>query len=117
MKKKILVVGGTGFIGFHICKYFLKKMVSIKYFSISTKKIRKLDKIRYFYANISKIDSLKFLNNLNFDFVINCGGYVDHSSKQNNINNHFYGCRNLYKIFKKKKLINSFKLVAPQNMD
>ena len=25
MKKKILVVGGTGFIGFHICKYFLKK--------------------------------------------------------------------------------------------
>lgn len=36
--KKILVIGGTGFIGFHICKYFLKKKWSVSSISLSPPK-------------------------------------------------------------------------------
>ena len=47
MSKKILLAGGTGFIGYHLAKKFLK--LKWKVTSVSTKKpkkIRKLKKIR-----------------------------------------------------------------------
>ena len=41
MKKKILIVGGTGFIGYHLIKLLKKKKFEIT--SISTKKPKKLE--------------------------------------------------------------------------
>ena len=40
MKKNILIIGGTGFIGFHISKLLKKKN---KVFSVSKKKPKKND--------------------------------------------------------------------------
>ena len=41
MKKKILIIGGTGFLGFHLCKYFLRKKMMVSSVSISKPKKKK----------------------------------------------------------------------------
>lgn len=58
--KKILIVGGTGFIGYHFAKKCLKKNLLV--FSISyskPKKIRFLKKVKYICVDISKKFKLK----------------------------------------------------------
>ena len=55
MKKKILIVGGTGFIGYALSK----KCITLRYnvFSLSSKKVksfRKLDKVTYLCCDISQ---------------------------------------------------------------
>lgn len=104
---KILVVGGTGFVGFHLCKFFLKKKGYIIYSITKNKpKIkRKLKKVKYLYGDISNYQKILFLKKIDFDFVINCGGYVNHKDKNEIKKNHYLGCKNLYKIFSKTKLI------------
>ena len=46
----------------------------------------------------------KKLEKENFDYVINLGGYVDHSNKLKTLQSHYYGCKNLVDYFKKKIL-------------
>ena len=71
-KKNILIIGGTGFIGFHL----LKKTTKLGWnsFSISQnrpKKNRKVNKVKYIFLNISNLNKLKkiFLNN--YDYIVN----------------------------------------------
>ena len=55
MKKKILIVGGTGFIGYHLAKKSLKKGLLVT--SLSSKKpkqLRRLAKVKYILCDISK---------------------------------------------------------------
>lgn len=104
MDKKILVVGGTGFIGYHLIKFLKNKNFVIT--SVSTtkpKKIRKLDGIKYLYFDISNYKKFKLLEE-KFDYVVNLGGYVDHSNKKLTYKSHFIGCKNLIKFFEKKKI-------------
>ena len=37
-----------------------------------------------------------------FDYVVNLGGYVDHSNKKKTLKSHYEGCKNLTEIFLKK---------------
>lgn len=104
MNKKILVVGGTGFIGYHLIKFLKNKNFIIT--SVSTnkpKKIRKLDGINYLHFDISNYKKFKILEE-KFDYVVNFGGYVDHSNKKLTYKSHFIGCKNLAKFFEKKKI-------------
>jgi len=104
-KKNILIIGGTGFLGYHLCKYFIKLKYDVSSLSLSPpKKIRKLSKVKYFYEDVSKIKNISFLEKKSFNYVINCGGYVDHVNVKKTYNSHFYGCKNLYKVFFKKKI-------------
>ena len=104
-KEKILVIGGTGFIGFHIMKALLKldyKIVSVSLHE--PKKIRVLNKVNYITMDISKIKNFKKLDNHKFKYVINLGGYVDHINKSKVEKFHFIGVKNLFYYFEKKKL-------------
>ena len=103
--KKILIVGGTGFIGYHLAKKSLKK--GWKVTSISSKppkKIRYLSKVEYLFCDISNKASLRRKIKKNFKYVVNLGGHVDHSNKKKTFNSHYIGCKNLSSIFLKKKI-------------
>ena len=100
--KKILIVGGTGFIGYHLAKKSLKK--GWKVTSISTKqpkKIRYLRKVKYILCDITKKNKLKNRILESYDYVVNLGGHVDHSNKKKTFKSHYLGCKNLTKIFLK----------------
>jgi len=98
-----LIVGGTGFIGYHLARKSLRK--GWKVTSISSKKpkkIRYLPKVKYMLCDITKKKSLKKSIRKNFDYVVNLGGYVDHSNKKKTFDSHYTGCKNLAEIFIKK---------------
>ena len=104
-KNRILITGGTGFIGYHLAKKCIDLNWSVD--SISKKsppEKRKLKKVNYLKIDISKKKKIsKNLKN-NYDFVVNLAGYVDHSNKKKTINSHFNGCKNLADYFLTKKL-------------
>lgn len=105
IKNNILIVGGTGFIGYHLIKY-LKKKNCFNITSLSTKKpkqIRRINNVRYLNFDISKKKNFNFLDK-NFKYVVNLGGYVNHSDKKLTYNSHFIGCRNLVEFFQSKEI-------------
>ena len=103
LKNTILIVGGTGFIGYHLAKKTLKKGWQVT--SISSKppkKTRYLPKVKYILCDITKKKSLQRNIQKSFSYVVNLGGYVDHSNKKKTFESHYMGCKNLTEIFLKK---------------
>jgi nucleoside-diphosphate-sugar epimerase len=105
LSKKILITGGTGFIGYHLAK----KCVSLNWSvdSISTKSPlneKKLKKVKYLKIDISKKKDLKKKLSEDYDYVVNLAGYVDHSKKKKTLYSHYNGCKNISQIFLKKKI-------------
>ena len=103
-KIKILIVGGTGFIGRNLVKKCLKLKWEVNVFHL--KKIKKeniIKKVKYFRGNIALISDLKKIDK-NFNYVVNCGGYVDHKNKKEVNKFQNIGCKNLVSIFKKRKI-------------
>lgn len=105
MSKKILITGGTGFLGYHL----VKKCVSLgwRVTSLSTRKPipdKKIEKVNYLICDISKKKKLEKIVNSNYNYVINFAGYVNHSNKTKTIQSHYKGCKNLALIFLNKKI-------------
>ncbi len=104
--KTMLIIGGTGFIGYHLARIALKKGWSVTSISKNKpKKLRKIKKVKYIVCDITNKNKLKKKINKNYNFVINLGGYVDHVNKQKTYNSHYLGSKNLSEIFLRKKLI------------
>lgn len=100
IKKKILITGGTGFIGYHLAKRCLLLNWSVTSISNSKPpKKRKLKNVRYAICDITKKKDLKNIAKLNFDYVVNLAGHVDHSNKKKTLNSHYNGCKNLSYLF------------------
>ena len=101
LKNNILIVGGTGFIGYHLAKKSLKKGWKVTSISSSKpKKIRYLSKVKYLICDITNIKSLKNIKK-SFKYIVNLGGYVDHSNNRKTYRSHYLGCKNLTKVFLK----------------
>ena len=99
-KKKILITGGTGFIGYHLARACLKKGFVVK--SLSTKKPiknRKLKKVKYLICDISDKKKLNRLLDHDFNYIVNLAGYVDHTNKKKTRKSHYNGCKNLALFF------------------
>ena len=112
---KILIVGGTGFVGYHLAKKTLKKGWQV--YSISTRrppKIRQLAKVKYIICDITNKKKLKKKLNFHFDYVVNLGGYVNHSDYSKTIKSHYHGCKNLVDLFINKPP-NTFVQVGSSN--
>ena len=104
MKKKLLVIGGTGFLGSHVCREAIKK--NYRVISVSTKKTKfnLIKKVKYIKCDISNSTTIKRKLNFEVDYIINFGGYVDHSDKNKTYQSHFKGCKNLIDFYQKKKI-------------
>jgi len=105
--KNILVVGGTGFLGYHVCTKLIKGKYSV--LSISSKKPaanRRVKGVKYIIADIRKKNELKVLEKKKINFIINLAGYIDHSGNKNNLKTHFLGTKNLAEKFLKRKIKN-----------
>ncbi len=102
---KILIIGGTGFIGYHLAKKCLKK--NFKVTSLSKrppKKIRFLNKVKYIICDINDEKKLKKRITANFNYIVNLGGYVNHQNKRETYRSHYLGLKKLTEIFIQKKI-------------
>ena len=101
---KVLIPGGTGFIGYHLCLFFVKKGWKVHSVSKSKpKKNRKIKGVKYILCDVANKKKLKETLDIYYDYIINLSGYVDHSKNNSIIRTHFKGCKNLVNNFKKKK--------------
>tara|TARA_B110000305_G_C19385704_1_gene612101 strand:+ start:645 stop:1559 length:915 start_codon:yes stop_codon:yes gene_type:complete len=106
LKSKVLIVGGTGFIGKNLILKLQKKKSFIIH-SISRNKItnsNKIKNVKYFFFDIAKKKNLnKFLKD-RYDYIFNLGGNIDHSNKKKTHEAHYLGFNNLSNFFIDKKI-------------
>ena len=105
----ILVIGGTGFIGINFVKRILEHGAKVTCLSLTKSKNKIYHKnLKYVTCDYTKISILKKKINKPFKYVVNLGGYIDHSKFFNKgrlvIDNHFLSTMNLLVLLNKKKL-------------
>ncbi len=103
-KIKILIPGGTGFIGYHLSSFLIKKGWVVHSLSKSKpKKNRKVPGVKYIFCDIRNKKKLKDKLNNYYDYIVNLSGYVDHSKNESITRIHFQGCKNLVSNFQNNK--------------
>ena len=105
MKKKILIVGGTGFVGYHLAKEAVKKGFEVSSLSKNNPvKKRYLKKVKYIIADIANKKSINKIIRDDFQYVVNLAGYVDHTDEIKTYRSHYLGCKNISNYFLKKNI-------------
>jgi len=78
VKKKIVIIGGTGFIGFHLCKSCVAKGLYTERVSRKKPRFDRVIKgVKYTLCDISKKEEIKKKLSKDYDYVINLGGDVN----------------------------------------
>lgn len=98
-EKRLLVVGGTGFIGSHVCKKARNQGFSVHSFS-QKGACNPIPGVKYRFGDITDLESTRrALSEQCYGYVINCSGYIDHrlfrNGGRNLIEAHFSGVQNL----------------------
>ena len=117
IKKKILIVGGTGFLGHHLAKKCRTKHIVTSISLNQPKRKKKLKGVKYLIVDISKKRELTKKINTKFDIVVNLGGYINHKNRNLATKTHFNGCKNLINFLKIKILSSLSKSEVQQNME
>lgn len=106
--KKLLVIGGSGFLGSHFASAATKEY---EVYSLSKNRLSKEEenhKVNYLYCDLRDKKKLDALVDNDFSYVMNFGGYVDHShfSQSGNevIDSHFGGLLNILSILDFSKI-------------
>ena len=105
----ILVVGGTGFIGINLVKKLLSIGSQVTTLSLKRKRYKiKHKNLKYIFCDYTNFNALKKKINKPFEYVVNLGGYIDHSKffakGRLVIDNHFLSTMNLLSSLRKEKL-------------
>ena len=109
----ILIVGGTGFIGSHIVKEAVIRGLQVAVISKNHKPLSdRLKDVEYLCVDICLKDKLyNELKDKQFQYVVNLGGYIDHSNYSSGgdkvFDVHFNGAKNLIN-FLNKDVLKSF---------
>lgn len=99
---RILIVGGTGFIGRHLAKRCFKDTSFVTCLGLTKKNEKELlsQNVEVLRADLNNRKQLQIvLNGKSFDYVFNLGGYIDHMPYSKGgrrlIDSHFVGLMNL----------------------
>jgi nucleoside-diphosphate-sugar epimerase len=81
VRQNLLIVGGTGFIGSHIVKRAHAQGWAVTSLSLKKKPEQSnVEAVEYLYADLTCAEQARaVLLGRHFDYVVNLGGYIDHS--------------------------------------
>ena len=120
IKPKLLIIGGTGFIGSHLVNIALKKYtISILYFS--KKKIKIQRGVKYFKCDLSNTgEVIKILSKYKFEYIINASGYIVHEKSNEKIKKvydaHYYNIKKLLDYLIRQKSLKKFVQISTSDI-
>jgi len=100
VEDKILVIGGSGFIGGAIVKNAISLGWDVDSLGLSIpSEEKKVCDVNYLAADITNLESLKILATKQYQYIVNAGGYINHSTFSDGgdkvLDAHFGGVVNL----------------------
>jgi nucleoside-diphosphate-sugar epimerase len=106
--KRVLIFGGTGFIGTHLINRLIKDNYVVDCILYNSKKKIINKKIKYLKLDLANNRLIKKKLKKKYDYVINLMGYVDHSNSLKSSNyilkSHFLYLINIVNFFLKKNI-------------
>ena len=107
-KPRLLVIGGTGFIGAHLLAA-TKDDWQVTSISLNPPSPQRLiSSVKYLELDLNDYDAVKNALNENYDYVVNLGGYIDHTLFKDGgkdlIYTHFLALQNLISTLSRKSL-------------
>ena len=99
-KTKILIFGGSGFIGYHLTKKCVKKGWSVT--SISKHILKKEKIVKKAFYSIKNLENFRNFRNISkdYDFVVNASGYINNNNNLTYKNHNFKIVKNIIRHFR-----------------
>ena len=99
-KTKILIFGGSGFIGYHLTKKCVKKGWSVT--SISKHILKKEKIVKKAFYSIKNLENFRNFKNISkdYDFVVNASGYINNNDNLTYKNHNFKIVKNIIRHFR-----------------
>ena len=99
-KTKILILGGTGFIGYHLLKKCIRKGWDVTSISKNyPNKNKFIRRVNYKNINLENFKNFIILEK-NYDYIVNASGYINNNDKLNYKDHNFKIVKNIFLYFK-----------------